>query len=156
MVLGRVDVDSLLDDLHAMITPHLLEKQIAAEFGPGGGIVINANLQHCRQVMLNLLSNAIKYNRPGGAIFVSCEPAQSETVRIVVRDTGEGLDAAQLANLFKPFNRLGQESGREVGTGVGLIVTKRLVESMGGTIGVESRKGFGTSFWIRMPVAESD
>jgi protein-histidine pros-kinase len=150
---GRVDLDSLLDDLRAMITPLLLEKRISAEFGSGGGMVVNGNLQHCKQVMLNLLSNAIKYNRRGGAIFVSTEPFQSETVRIVVRDTGEGLDALQLASLFQPFNRLGQETGSETGTGVGLIVTKRLVESMGGTIGVESSRGLGTSFWVRMPVA---
>ncbi|MDQ2820878.1 MAG: ATP-binding protein [Pseudomonadota bacterium] len=72
-----------------------------------------------------------------------------------MRDTGEGLYAGQIASLFQPFNRLGQESGSEVGTGVGLIVTKRLVESMGGMIGVESRRGHGTSFWVQMPVAQA-
>ncbi len=71
---GRVDMDSLLDDLRAMITPLLLEKRISAHFSDAGGVAVNGNLQHCKQVMLNLLSNAIKYNRQGGSIFVSCEP----------------------------------------------------------------------------------
>ena len=150
----HVDLNVLLDDMRAMITPLLMEKDISAEFKSAGNIVVSGNQQHCKQVMLNLLSNAIKYNRAGGAIFVSCEPVQSKTVRVIVRDTGYGLDAVQVANLFQPFNRLGQETGCEVGTGVGLIVTKRLVESMGGTIGVESSRGFGTSFWVCLPVVD--
>ena len=151
-----VDLGGLLEDMQAMIAPLLLEKEISATFNSAGRIVVLGNLQHCRQVMLNLLSNAIKYNRHGGAIHVSCEACPPGMVRVIVRDTGDGLDAAQLVNLFQPFNRLGQESGGEVGTGVGLIVTKRLVESMGGTIGVDSTRGAGTSFWVSMPVAVPD
>lgn len=149
----RVDLDALLNDMHAMIAPLLLEKRITAAFRSAGHTIVNGNLQHCKQVMLNLLSNAIKYNRNGGAIFVSCEPGGAGLARLIVRDTGDGLDAGQLANLFQPFNRLGQETGSEVGTGVGLIVTKRLIEAMGGTIGVKSTRGVGTSFWVNLPVA---
>ncbi|WP_332877397.1 PAS domain-containing sensor histidine kinase [Massilia sp. S19_KUP03_FR1] len=152
----RVDLALLLDDMRAMIAPLLLAKGISAQFISPGNIVINGSLQYCKQVMLNLLSNAIKYNRDGGAIFVSCEPDQAQMVRIVVRDTGDGLDPVQLASLFQPFNRLGQETGVEVGTGVGLIVTKRLVEAMGGSVGVESQRGLGTSFWLRLPMADAN
>ena len=150
----RVELDGMLQDLHAMIAPLLLEKQISAFFKTDGNLAIKGSRQYCKQVMLNLLSNAIKYNRHGGAIHVSCEPEHGETLCIVVRDTGHGLDPEQLAHLFQPFNRLGQESGHEVGTGVGLIVTKRLVEAMGGAIGVSSTPGIGTSFQVRLPIAE--
>lgn len=151
----HVDLAMLLDDMHAMITPLLQAKGLSVQFNSPEKIFINGSLQYCKQVLLNLLSNAIKYNRVGGAIFVSCEPDEANMVRIVVRDTGDGLDAGQLASLFQPFNRLGQEAGVEVGTGVGLIVTKRLVEAMGGTVGVESQRGLGTSFWLRLPVMDN-
>ena len=103
--------------------------------------------------MLNLLSNAIKYNRLGGRIDVSRVLGPNAQVRIGVRDTGHGLTPNELASLFQPFNRLGQARGKEVGTGVGLVVTKKLVESMGGTIGAESELGAGSLFWFSIPVA---
>ncbi|MDQ2819021.1 MAG: PAS domain-containing sensor histidine kinase [Pseudomonadota bacterium] len=149
----RVPLASLLADMQAMIDPLLLKKQITAQFSCAGDVDIMGNPQHCRQVMLNLLSNAIKYNRDHGAIHVTCEAAPAGTVRIVVRDTGIGLDAGQVAALFQPFNRLGQEAGSEVGTGIGLVVTKRLVEAMGGSIGVDSSAGIGTAFWVSLPGA---
>lgn len=103
--------------------------------------------------MLNLLSNAIKYNRLGGSVDVTCAMDGQAQVRISVRDTGHGLAPKELACLFQPFNRLGQEHGKEVGTGVGLVITKKLVESMGGTIGAESETECGSLFWFCMPVA---
>ncbi len=103
--------------------------------------------------MLNLLSNAIKYNRLGGNIDISRVMDGHAQVRIGVRDTGHGLTPKELGSLFQPFNRLGQEHGKEVGTGVGLVVTKKLVESMGGTIGAESEVGCGSLFWFNVPLA---
>jgi protein-histidine pros-kinase len=103
-----------------------------------------------RQVLLNLLSNAIKYNREGGSVVLECTAMDDKRVRIAVQDTGMGMSEAQLQSLFQPFNRLGQEAGAIEGTGIGLVVTRHLVEMMGGQIGVSSTVGMGTLFWIEM------
>jgi CheY-like chemotaxis protein len=104
-------------------------------------------------VLVNLLTNAIKYNCTGGEVEVTCVVSAHERIRISVRDTGEGLSADKLAQLFQPFNRLGQEAGAEEGTGIGLVVSKRLVELMEGELGVESTVGVGSVFWIELKVA---
>ncbi|PWF43625.1 ATP-binding protein [Massilia glaciei] len=148
-----VSIDALLDDLRAMIEPLLSKSGLCVTLVGTTGLDIRANPVRIKQVMLNLLSNAIKYNRLGGSIDVSRVMDGQAQVRIGVRDTGHGLTQEELASLFQPFNRLGQERGKEVGTGVGLVVTKKLVESMGGTIGAESEVGSGSLFWFNMPVA---
>jgi PAS domain S-box-containing protein len=116
-------------------------------------LYIHADLTRVKQVMINLLSNAIKYNRPGGVVTVRYERSSTATIRILVADSGNGLDPLQLEQLFQPFNRLGQEEGTEEGTGIGLVVTKQLVELMNGTIGVTSEPGIGTEFWVEFPVS---
>jgi CheY-like chemotaxis protein len=107
-----------------------------------------------KQILLNLLSNAIKYNRTQGSIVVDCAETALGQVRLSVLDTGLGLDANQLLQLFQPFGRLGQESGHQEGTGIGLVVTKRLVEMMEGTIRVTSTVDVGSNFSIELPAAE--
>jgi PAS domain S-box-containing protein len=112
-----------------------------------------------KQVMVNLLSNAIKYNRPEGMVEVCLLTGAVGSVRIGVKDAGEGLSPEKLAQLFESFNRLGRESGLTEGTGIGLVVTKKLTELMGGTIGVQSNFGVGSEFWVefksaKTPVAE--
>src|SRR5207244_213670 len=99
---------------------------------------------------INLLSNAIKYNRPGGSVVVDYASSTPGRIRICVRDTGEGLTPDKLTQLFQPFNRLGKEAGIEEGTGIGLMVSKQLVELMKGSIGVESTVGTGSAFWIEL------
>jgi PAS domain S-box-containing protein len=111
---------------------------------------VHADRTRVKQIVINLLSNAIKYNKAGGTVAVECTPGSPETIRISVRDSGVGLAAEQLAHIFQPFNRLGQESGAEPGTGIGLVVSKRLVECMGGSIGVESTPGQGSVFWFEL------
>ena len=103
-----------------------------------------------KQVLINLLSNAIKYNREHGLVNVDCATDDQGHKRIGVRDTGAGLDAAQIPELFQPFNRLGREAGLEEGSGIGLALTRRLVELMGGAIGVDSTVGVGSTFWIEL------
>jgi len=107
---------------------------------------VQADRTRVKQVIINLLSNAVKYNSPQGTVTVDCSSAGPERIRVSVRDTGAGLSPEDLAKLFQPFNRLGQEVRGEEGTGIGLVVAKRLVELMGGVIGVESVVGTGSVF----------
>ena len=90
----------------------------------------------------------MKYNRPGGTVVLECTSLAPNHTRLAIRDTGQGLSTGQLPQLFQPFNRLGQESSSEEGTGIGLVTSKLLVELMGGTIGVESTVGVGSLFWF--------
>ena len=112
--------------------------------------MVQADRVRLRQVLINLLSNAIKYNREGGRVTVDCLEVSPGRVRIEIEDTGEGLSLEKNGQLFQFFNRLGQESGVEEGTGIGLVMAKRLVKLMGGAIGVRSTVGSGSVFWIEL------
>lgn len=116
---------------------------------------VHADRTRVKQVLINLLSNAIKYNRDYGAVIVQCQLNGENRIRVSVRDTGTGLAPDQLSQLFQPFNRLGKESGGEEGTGIGLVVTKQLVELMGGTIGVDSTVGVGCTFWFELAASSA-
>jgi CheY-like chemotaxis protein len=111
---------------------------------------VNADRTRLKQVLINLLSNAIKYNRVRGTVEVKCTAISPERIRISVKDTGAGLPPGKLTQLFQPFNRLGQEKRTEEGTGIGLVMSKRVVELMEGAIGVESTVGVGSVFWIEL------
>jgi CheY-like chemotaxis protein/anti-sigma regulatory factor (Ser/Thr protein kinase) len=112
------------------------------------GLYIQADYTRTKQVLLNLISNALKYNRKNGSVSVTCSVEHAGSVRIIVQDTGPGIAEDKIDLLFQPFNRLGQEFGTKEGTGIGLVITKQLVEMMDGTIGVESTPGEGATFWI--------
>src|ERR1019366_7243171 len=111
---------------------------------------VDADRTRLKQVLINLLSNAIKYNRPKGTVSIDCVPSGPKRIRISVRDTGAGLAPDMLIQLFQSFNRLGRETSAEEGTGIGLVMSKRLVEMMGGVIGVESAVGSGSVFWFEL------
>jgi signal transduction histidine kinase/ActR/RegA family two-component response regulator len=138
-------------ECQTMIEPQAQQRGITMTF-PALGIpyYVSADRTRVKQVLINLLFNAIKYNKPAGSVTVECTLAGRGMIRISVRDTGCGLRPNQVAQLFQPFNRLGKEAGAEEGTGIGLVVAKRLVEFMGGSIGAESTPGLGSHFWIEL------
>jgi len=136
-------VQGLAEARHVSIADHLCE---------GPPQLVLGDALRLKQVMINLLSNAIKYNRPDGRLEISAHPV-ADRVELVVSDTGGGMAEAQLANLFQPFNRLGAESSGVEGTGMGLFVSKRFVELMGGTITATSRPGAGTVFVVSLGAA---
>jgi PAS domain S-box-containing protein len=112
-----------------------------------------ADRTRLKQILINLLSNAVKYNQPGGTVVVDCAASGPDRIRIGVKDSGAGLSPEKLAQLFQPFNRLGQGRGAVQGTGIGLVMSKRLVELMGGVIGVASTVGVGSVFWCELASA---
>jgi len=145
---------SLIDvmlECQAMIEPQAHTHNIKLSFVPfDTSWFAFADRTRAKQVLINLLSNAVKYNREQGMVEVKCTESSPERIRISIKDSGAGLPPEKLAQLFQPFNRLGQETGAEEGTGIGLVVTKKLVELMGGSIGVESTVGVGSEFWIEL------
>ena len=146
-----VSLAEVMLECRAMIAPQAQKRGIRMSF-PRFEMpyFVKADRTRMKQVLINLLFNAIKYNRTDGTVVVEYALMHPDTIRIGVRDTGAGLAPQQLAQLFQPFNRLGKETGAEEGTGIGLVVTKRLVELMGGSIGVDSKVGTGSVFWIEL------
>jgi signal transduction histidine kinase/CheY-like chemotaxis protein len=146
-----VSLAELMLECRAMIEPQAHKRGIHMTFPRfATPQYVNADRTRLKQVLINLLFNAIKYNRPGGAVAVECAGTLPGPIRISVSDTGAGLSPEQLQQLFQPFNRLGKEAGAEEGTGIGLVVTKRLVDLMGGAIGADSEVGVGSVFWIEL------
>jgi PAS domain S-box-containing protein len=149
-----VSLAEVMQECQTMIEPQAQMRGITLSFPRfDGPLYVNADRTRVKQVLINLLFNAIKYNRPRGSVVVECGLMPPDSIRIGIRDTGAGLDAHKLEQLFQPFNRLGKEAGAEEGTGIGLVVTKRLVELMGGCIGVESTVGVGSVFWFELSLA---
>jgi len=149
--LEPVSLADVMLECQAMIEPQAQKRGIRMTF-PQFDIpyFVTADRTRVKQVFINLLSNAIKYNKAGGTVIVVCSASTPERIRISVKDTGAGLPPEKLAQLFQSFNRLGQEASGEEGTGIGLVVSKRLVELMAGVIGVESTVGVGSIFWIEL------
>ncbi len=125
---------------------------IVDEVGADAPVVLG-DARRVRQALVNLLSNAVKYNRSGGRVTVSMEEGGNGRPRVLVADTGRGIPKERLDELFEPFNRLNAEDSAIEGTGIGLAITRRMIESMGGEVGVLSREGVGSTFWIALPVA---
>ncbi len=151
-----VALAELMLECQGMIEPQAQQRGIGITF-PQFDIpyFVKADRTRVKQVIINLLSNAIKYNREQGTVEVNCTVSTPGRIRFSIKDTGAGLSPEQQAQLFQPFNRLGQEAGGEEGTGIGLVVAKRLVELMGGIIGVESAVGAGSVFWFELNSADA-
>ncbi len=134
----------------SFITPGIEDSELIGQV-----FLVEADRKRLKQVLLNLFSNAVKYNRHGGSIRVSCEPA-GNNLRILVTDTGKGLSEVQQSQLFSAFERLGAEHSEIKGSGIGLVIAKGLIKNMAGTIGVESKPDTGSTFWIELPKALSN
>jgi PAS domain S-box-containing protein len=155
-----VQVGPILQECDAMLSPQANKHEVTItcvtrDAGNTGGneCFVLADPTRLKQVVCNLLSNAIKYNRIGGTVKIACVCHRQDIVRINVTDSGQGLSQGQLTQLFQPFHRLETKLTAEEGFGIGLVVSKRLVEMMGGKIGVESVENVGSTFWVELPRA---
>ncbi len=153
--LTPVPLAEVADECIALIDPIAELHALRFTAGDFAGLVVRADRLRLKQVLLNLLSNAVKYNREGGSIHFAAS-AQGEFIVIQVVDTGKGMDSRQQAQLFQPFNRLGAEGSNIEGTGIGLTITKRLVEMMAGEIALRSEAGKGSTFVVTLPRAGSE
>jgi signal transduction histidine kinase/ActR/RegA family two-component response regulator len=166
--LARIEAGTLSMSMEA-VDPHLVARQVCQSLRAEAeaanvtlksppataGLGVVADRTRLRQVLLNLVSNAIKYNRPGGEVVVDLQQANGRGAQVVlsVRDTGVGIPADRMAELFQPFNRLGRETSAVPGTGVGLTVSRRLTEAMHGRLEASSREGEGSCFSLYLPLS---
>ncbi|MFV2032264.1 MAG: ATP-binding protein, partial [Gammaproteobacteria bacterium] len=153
-----VSVEEVLTDSVHWITALAESHRVSIEFDPAhfSQLQIQVDPLRLKQVFLNLLTNAIKYNGQGKSISVVCSVDDKHRVRIGIRDTGPGISADRLSELFQPFNRLGAEYSATEGTGIGLVITKRLVGMMQGHLHVDSKLGEGSTFWVEFDLLETD
>jgi len=152
-----VDAGELLGECLSLIAP-MAEQQgirLRDQFTKAMTCRLHADPLRLKQVLLNLLSNAVKYNRPDGEVVVEPPSIENDRLLVAIRDTGHGISADDLKHIFEPFTRIGDENAVE-GTGIGLTISKRLMEMMQGEIGAQSTPGEGSRFWIRIPCAEGD
>ena len=150
--LESVALPALVDECRSLIQPLASRRGVDLVMPDLPDLHVRADRVRLKQVLINLLSNAIKYNRPQGQVRLYAQQAKpGEVLRMLVSDTGFGIPQDKLDELFKPFSRLGAQNSEVEGTGIGLTITKRLVELMGGEIGVESVEGQGATFWIDLP-----
>jgi PAS domain S-box-containing protein len=149
-----VSLKDLMEECRTMMEPEAQKHEIRMLFPKfENPIFVRADMTRLKQVVINLLSNAIKYNKDRGTVTVECGVSSPGRIRIGVRDTGVGISSDKVSQLFQPFNRLGQEHSAITGTGIGLVVTKRLVELMDGSLGVDSAEGMGSTFWCELTAA---
>lgn len=149
-----LSLKQIMLECQQMIEPQAQKSDIKLTFSSFDiNCFVRADRGRLKQVLVNLLSNSVKYNREHGTVDVRCAESASGRIRISIKDSGVGLSPEKLAQLFQPFNRLGQENGAIEGTGIGLVVVKRLLDLMEGTIGVTSNVGGGSEFWIELPQA---
>ncbi len=153
--LEPVDLQQSVRDACKLVETRAAEQKVTIGFEAlSEPVWVRADAQRLKQVIVNLLDNAVKYNRMGGSVTVSLSPGEDDSWRLSVVDTGYGIAQQDMSDLFKPFARLDQNRSSIDGAGIGLSFSKQLVEIMHGKIGVDSRVGEGSCFWVEMPAAE--
>jgi signal transduction histidine kinase len=153
LAIRPVEVGALVAEVLSLLQPLAAARNLTMIGCDGRSVPVLADYQRLKQVLINLGSNAVKFNREGGKIEVTCDPAGPGLIRIAVTDSGDGIPADMLDRVFVPFDRLDAEKRGVEGTGIGLTLSKTFVEAMGGTIGVESTVGKGSMFWVELPAA---
>lgn len=153
LTMESVEVCAVVDECLKLVNAMAIKRNIRLDHNGIKGVAVHADYRRLTQIMLNLLSNAIKYNRDGGSVLINVRQHGADRLRIEVTDSGSGIPAARMAELFEPFNRLGAESGNIEGTGIGLTITRRIVEEMHGTVEVVSEVGVGSTFTLELPLA---
>ena len=156
---GKLDFKSetfallpLIDEAVSLSLPAATPRNVAIRYNCPGQLRLHADLSRVRQILLNLLSNAIKYNHLGGSVTLSCAVV-GDAVRVTIADTGIGIPDERRSEIFQAFHRLGIEKSNIEGTGIGLVICKRLLEGMGGRIDFDSRLNAGSRFWFELPIA---
>ncbi|MBD3669576.1 MAG: response regulator [Gammaproteobacteria bacterium] len=152
--LESVDAHGVINECLQLSEAQARQRQITVHYSNSKPRYVWADYTRLKQVVLNLITNAIKYNKNGGSINIDCHP-HGERVRIEIRDTGIGIAEDKINHLFEPFNRLGADRTEIEGTGIGLVISRRLVEIMGGDIGVDSTYGEGSVFFFDLAMAEA-
>lgn len=148
------DLDAAITAARSMVEPAAAARGVTLHEAPSAGpLTVLGDETRVRQILTNLLSNAIKYNVEDGRVLIATERVGAASVEISVSDTGPGMNTEQLAQLFQPFNRLGRERGKIEGTGIGLVISRRLAELMGGTLRAHSVVGSGSSFTLTLPLS---
>jgi signal transduction histidine kinase len=153
--LEEISLTFLIQNCLNLVQPLTLKNQIKLidNSGMGHHTLVIVDKLRFKQVLLNLISNAIKYNRTAGSVTIATKLIQPQRLRISITDTGNGLSKEQIDKLFQPFERLTAKNSQIEGTGIGLCISKKLIEAMDGRIGVESEEGEGSCFWIEIPSA---
>ncbi len=149
-----VSVRDVLEELKRTLEPTAARQGIHVELEalPLALPMVSVDRTRFAQILMNFGSNAIKYNRPSGKVTFSVSTPRAERVRVTVRDTGMGIPQDKQEKLFQPFQRAGQETGPIEGTGIGLVITRRLAQLMGGEVGFRSTLGAGSDFWVEVPL----
>ncbi len=161
----RVNIKEIIDEAITLVIPQVVEKRLSLQTPEGSKVpvlytqrkipLVDADFTVLKQALLNYLSNAIKYNKEDGIIFITVDiNPDNKTTRITICDNGIGISSESIDDLFTPFNRLGLETSNIQGTGIGLAITKKNIESIGGSVGVKSKLGSGSNFWIDLPYIE--
>ena len=150
--LEPVEIQSVVDECVGLVLTIAKKRGIKITKPASKMASVRADRTRFKQILLNLLSNAIKYNRENGSVRIEIAQAEEGRIRIQVIDTGYGIAASQLDSVFHPFNRLDAANGTIEGTCIGLTITRRIVELMGGSVNVESEVGVGSCFWIELPM----
>lgn len=151
--LTRLDIGKLVDDCLPLIKTLADEKQIHLDIAPAPATAVVADAMRLKQVLINLLSNGIKYNRRGGRLVLNYDRL-GDQLRVRIHDSGIGISARHQELMFRSFSRLGQENSTTEGSGVGLVITKNLLEAMHGKLDFESEENVGSTFWFDIPLAE--